>query len=486
MIRSVVIGVAVKMAGAGGTLEDSDPPHAEIKRDQESPRLRFPGSGSRPGRTMLSVPSTATDERLGPGPQGIPLLDALAGQPPHLAVEAQRRAASVRMDVDPLLGRRGQVTSGSRLDHLGLHADRVGHHGQPGRLVLEDLQSALAPAPEVVGQPANPDVPRGQVVRLALLGAREPARPELRSWLGNRSQMTRSRSPGISRPSRSQSGSCCSSPRSVLEEPIQTRSTCSPIVARPGAGPFGDSGPGSTQVGIILTRWAGAPARRAQSARKSLPAITASAVRTVAAKRSSPGASRARDGHRSRGTGPRRRNRRPGAAVPAKQRKLPARQQLSLEDHRIVRGGLASWPDGARPRPQRLAGQTTTRRRSSAGSKARIRYRQQTWSGESTRASSFIPSSVTAGRPFWRMPASRLDKPAGSYSGLPEKPRRIDRDPCSPPCVEDTPAPAFPIALGSQATTFVIVCACDRPVTHGLKDVRQTQVCSNIKPCSIL
>ena len=152
--------------------------------------------------------------------------------------------------------------------------------------------------------------------------------------------------------------------------------------------------------GSVRTRSAGAPARRAQSARKSFPAMTASANRTVAANRRCRQAEWGpRGSYESR--------KQDGvvevedqvAGVPAEDRQLPGRQQLALEDHRIVPRRLARAGRPGRRSPDAAAGRSaTSRQRSSAGSKARIRYRQQTWSGESTRASSLIPSSVTVRR----------------------------------------------------------------------------------------
>ena len=56
------------------------------------------------------------------------------------------------------------------------------------------------------------------------------------SNLGKRSQTTRSRTPGTSRPSRSQSARRSSSPCNVLDEPIQTRSIPAPGASDPARG----------------------------------------------------------------------------------------------------------------------------------------------------------------------------------------------------------------------------------------------------------
>ena len=50
-----------------------------------------------------------------------------------------------------------------------MRADRVGDDRQTGRLILENLQSALAAAPEVVGNPAHADVSRRDLACFGLL-----------------------------------------------------------------------------------------------------------------------------------------------------------------------------------------------------------------------------------------------------------------------------------------------------------------------------
>ena len=181
MVRSVVIGVAVKMAGAGGTLEHSDAPPTEMEwvRDRRSSPL--PRAGGNSGPADLSDPSTALTNVTAQAPTENSASTRWRASRP-IRWRSSGSAARARTDVTHSLGRHGQEAGGSGLDQVGLHADRIGHDGEPGGLVLEDLQPALAAAPGVVRQPANPDVPGGQLVRPAP-GPMGPGRPESwRSW----------------------------------------------------------------------------------------------------------------------------------------------------------------------------------------------------------------------------------------------------------------------------------------------------------------
>ena len=55
-----------------------------------------------------------------------------------------------------------------RANHLDMNPHRVGDHRQSGRLILKDLQPALAAAPRVIGHPADADVRRRDLGRLGL------------------------------------------------------------------------------------------------------------------------------------------------------------------------------------------------------------------------------------------------------------------------------------------------------------------------------
>src|SRR5262249_12372689 len=73
---------------------------------------------------------------------------------------------------------------------------------------------------------------------------------------------------------------------------------------------------------------------------------------------------------------------------------------------RESRPGLSPWQSSVPPH------------RFTAGRKARILYRQQTWSGESTRASSLIPSSLTVGREARCQAQLRLECSSGEILSL--------------------------------------------------------------------
>ena len=92
---------------------------------------------------------------------------------------------------------------------------------------------------------------------------------------GNRSQITRSRIPGTAAAMARQISTGCSRPRNVLAEPIQTRSAqaAQGLVIRHRVALGVDAG--RDHVDVFDPR----PARRAQSARKSLPATIVSARR---------------------------------------------------------------------------------------------------------------------------------------------------------------------------------------------------------------
>ena len=179
-----------------------------------------------------ACPGHRGHEGLRPGRDRVIRLDLLPGQSipfspqPGVAGQASRRsthssAVVARNPVSPV-----RIIS-------QCEPDRVGDDRQTGRLILEDLQSALSAAPEVVGNPAHPDVSGRELACFGLLVPRN-GNDRNRKRSGNRSQMTRSLSCGSAFASRSQIGRDCSSPRSVLAEPIQTRSTwlCHRLVPR--------------------------------------------------------------------------------------------------------------------------------------------------------------------------------------------------------------------------------------------------------------
>ena len=165
-----------------------------------------------------------------------------------------------------------------------MRADRIGDDRQPGRLILKDLQPALAAAPEVVGNPAHANLSRRDLACFGLLVPRNRNH-------GNRKRIGKS----VANDPQPQLRKCLAPavPRSDVIVPAP--GACSPTQSRQGRdGPRPTSGArsgrarGSTQVGITWTRSTLAPSRRAQSARKSLPATTVSAARTVSAKRRRP------------------------------------------------------------------------------------------------------------------------------------------------------------------------------------------------------
>ena len=123
------------------------------------------------------------------------------------------------------------------------------------------------------------------------------------------------------------------------------------------------------------------PGRRAQSARKSLPAMTASAAPDGVE------ANARRAGRSDRDVvGVAEEDRvveveDQTARMPAEDRELPGGQQLALEDHRVIRGRPDNWGPVATEQAcgsSGLADQIDQPAVSRAGSKARIRYRQQT------------------------------------------------------------------------------------------------------------
>ena len=74
--------------------------------------------------------------------------------------------------VDPLVGCGGQESRHPGLDQLVIQPHGIGHDRQARGLVLKHLQPALAAAPEVIRQPAYPDLSGSQVARLPFLGPR--------------------------------------------------------------------------------------------------------------------------------------------------------------------------------------------------------------------------------------------------------------------------------------------------------------------------
>ena len=138
--------------------------------------------GSKPGRRVgrsgsIDLPGSASaarrrpghrrHERLGPGRDRVTRLDLLPGRRPFLPqprVADERPTASTHSSAVVARNPVSPSRTISRCD-----ADRVGHHRQPRRLVLQDLQPALSPAPEVVGNPAYADVPGRKLARLGLL-----------------------------------------------------------------------------------------------------------------------------------------------------------------------------------------------------------------------------------------------------------------------------------------------------------------------------
>ena len=122
----------------------------------------------RPGRTRPAAGDRG-DERRGPGRDRVVRLDRGPRPPRPIRRRSAGSSASAATAVDPLVGRRrrgspstpGSIISGWTPTGLATR--------QAGRLVLEDLQAALAPAPEVVGHPADPDVARRQLGGLGRL-----------------------------------------------------------------------------------------------------------------------------------------------------------------------------------------------------------------------------------------------------------------------------------------------------------------------------
>lgn len=97
----------------------------------------------------------------GPALDAVLGLDDFASSGPEGAA-ARGVVGKRRNRGNPFVGRVGKVARDAVTHHRALHADGVGHHGQPGRHVLQDLESALSAAPVVVGKPTDADVGVGQ------------------------------------------------------------------------------------------------------------------------------------------------------------------------------------------------------------------------------------------------------------------------------------------------------------------------------------
>src|SRR5271157_3764100 len=122
--RVIVVAVAVKSTAERGAVESAHPSQANVKR-------------------------------VGNGP-----LSGAAGR------RARAEAGFFRRR------NRGHEGLCPGLDGFRVHSDRVGNHGQPGCLVLQHLQTALALAPWILGQPANSDLAGRQIASLPRLRPR--------------------------------------------------------------------------------------------------------------------------------------------------------------------------------------------------------------------------------------------------------------------------------------------------------------------------
>ena len=377
--------------------------------DREAHEVRIAESGRRlADRSHLSsrpagdrhVRRSSTSRRSRPRPRPSNPSRPAGGRASHLPAPPGIAGQSVRTASTHSSGVVGQEAGLARLDHLDVAADRVGDDRQPGRLILEDLQPAFPAAPEVVGQPAHADLSGREVARFGLLVPGDGNRPGMRKASGNRSQMTRSlRSGNLSpqplpdRPLAAPGPGACSTSRSrrgrrcwpLCRACLMARSgSCrdprrweSRGRVRPAPRRAEHNRPGS--------RCRRRPCRPLGRSREP-PHAARRTVRTalVVGIAEEDGVVEIED------EVPR---------VPAQnaQAAMPARVYVAGSPRRTAAASAKLDDPGRGPSLEPLARRATSPHRSRAGSKARIRYRQQTWSGDSTRASSFIPSSVTVG-----------------------------------------------------------------------------------------
>ena len=345
-------------------------------------------------RRRSRPPGHRVDEGLGPGRDRVIRLDAPAARraPSAVAARGRPRAAGrprpIRRASSP--GTRSLPAGSSRAGTpTGLATT-----GSPAAWYWRTFRPHLPRLQRSSGSQLTPICPAASC-RASSPRPRGPRRPASGSRAGKRSQITRSRRPGTA------AARAFQIVDGLLQAPERARRADPDQVDGPVGG-FAGARPGSAagrrRSGSPGRRSTLAPARRAQSARKSLPATTVSAdvARSAANRRrrrrlSGPrgsyesrkrtASSKSKTRRRAAGAGC-------GAASAAGACAAGSRRRIARARRAGGRANDASLEALAGQRPARLL---------KAGAKARIRYRQQTWSGDSTRASRFIPSSLTVG-----------------------------------------------------------------------------------------